>query len=529
MRKALINIGIILLFTSVNVIAQGRIDLVYFNTLFQQHEYVRAFEEASAIRKQPYQKQFLLDYIMAKALCGNQQYDLSQRGFAFIENNYSLSENQREFIQKERANCEHADATTLSTADATTLAEFTMIMNLPHNVAFVRGKGGHLHVKEDEDLEPFQVDPAFNQSELAKRLFSAPDMDKASAFYQRLLGDAFTFYPEGQLLIITPSTDGLSSSAAEEIAGNLNHELNFFNDRFTFRKPTEIITVFLVNDKPQLDQLAARLHGLTLPKNNLGYSSFSDMTLVAIASDEYSGTLFHEMFHLAVRSDAGDLPEWLDEGVASLYETSYWKDGELLGDVKNWRTDILKDFTKANNKVPDLPMLIYPGAQLSADGSGTAGQSAWFYAVAKHFAIFLQEKQWLANVILAFKNRQDVFTNPKVADETPEQLLSKATGMSLTDLDAEFRFWVAVTYNIADAMIKSDFPIILAHQLTAINALKNTNASEYTDLKQANDQLQMVIFTNSFNDVYKALKKQSAAIGKAQKKAMKIEKKIVNT
>ncbi len=502
---------------SARLYGQNTVDVAYFTGLFQQGKYVQAFNEAYALRKQPYNKQFILDYIMAKALCGTKQYAYSQRVFTYITDNYTLNSSQYNFIKDEEYACEGLGSNPQHATDANVIAKFTFIMNMPRNVSFVRGKGG-LETKCKDDMAGFQLDPNFDQGTLAKRLFNPEQAAAAQAYYQQLLGDSYSVFSEGRFLMISKTTGDLSQESAANIAGNLNRELQFFHDQFGLSMPGKLIAVFLANDKPELDQLAFQLHGLTIPNSNLGYSSFSDMTLLAIADERYTGTLFHELFHLASREDMGDIPSWLDEGVASLYETSYWKDGLLYGDIKNWRTPVLKDFLTDGRKNVDLNELTSgSGNRFEVNQIGSACYLAFYYAEAKHFAIFLQERKLLPAVINAFRTRTSYLTDSNAKDESSQDLLVKATGMSMLQLQAEFDFWLALSYKLPEALSTKDIKLILARQATAIELLKGSHTQAYEELSAENNRLSGEADSiNAAQEIYKDLGKLEDKIAKAQ-------------
>lgn len=89
---------------------------------------------------------------------------------------------------------------------------------------------------------------------------------------------------------------------------------------------------------PYTDQFvgtALELHGLEVPFTTLGYAYVDDMS-ISVRSDGGTGSIFHEIVHLSLRRDFGDAPQWLEEGLASLYEASYFCDGKYYG-IDNWR------------------------------------------------------------------------------------------------------------------------------------------------------------------------------------------------
>ena len=67
-------------------------------------------------------------------------------------------------------------------------------------------------------------------------------------------------------------------------------------------------------DRNSLRQIARTLHGIRLPEEAIGYTFRNDMSVSGlIQSPRRTGTLAHELFHLLVRNDFGDVPPWLDE------------------------------------------------------------------------------------------------------------------------------------------------------------------------------------------------------------------------
>jgi len=90
-------------------------------------------------------------------------------------------------------------------------------------------------------------------------------------------------------------------------------------------------------DQKSLQTIALKVHGIDVGKATLGYSLLSDLSLLGIADPDHIGTLYHELFHLIVRTDAGDIPAWLDEGLASLYSVYKWNRDTLKGSASTWR------------------------------------------------------------------------------------------------------------------------------------------------------------------------------------------------
>ena len=67
----------------------------------------------------------------------------------------------------------------------------------------------------------------------------------------------------------------------------------------------------------------------------LGVFNPQDNLILATVSAGY-GTFLHELMHAMLHSDFPDIPQWLDEAMASLYERSQWDGGALIP-LPNWR------------------------------------------------------------------------------------------------------------------------------------------------------------------------------------------------
>src|SRR4029453_12868338 len=69
---------------------------------------------------------------------------------------------------------------------------------------------------------------------------------------------------------------------------------------------------------------------------SIGYSFSADQSMVGWADGKAYGTFAHELFHVMVRGNFGDIPPFLDEGMAALYEVSGFEQGRAAG-VRNAR------------------------------------------------------------------------------------------------------------------------------------------------------------------------------------------------
>ena len=134
---------------------------------------------------------------------------------------------------------------------------------------------------------------------------------------------------EGVFLLVSPR--GQSSSAVSVTKNVLRA---YFNGRFA-KRPERAVSVYLFPDaKPyerycqsRWSQSCGSPYGFYRP----------DERRIVMNAGPGIGTLTHELVHPIMETDFPEAPEWLNEGVASLFEAfSMPAPGEVHG-VKNWR------------------------------------------------------------------------------------------------------------------------------------------------------------------------------------------------
>jgi hypothetical protein len=237
-----------------------------------------------------------------------------------------------------------------------------------------------------------------------------------------------------------------SSSSVEDVKGDLKRVgksledyLGFFISEYGMRPPSFLITVYFAEDRTQLGELARKLHGIALAPGSIGYSFPADQSMVGWADGKAYGTFAHELFHMMVRQNFGDIPPFLDEGMAALYEVSGFEGRRAVG-AGNWRGAILRKSWAARPSIKDVVQMnrsafddiAGPSAQLDAGQNQSVN-----HATARYLMLYLQQRGELLAVYKAFLNR-------KVNDRPAAQsvaLLESVLGRSLETVDAEFAAW----------------------------------------------------------------------------------------
>jgi hypothetical protein len=227
----------------------------------------------------------------------------------------------------------------------------------------------------------------------------------------------------------------------------LERYLNFFVTNYGMTAPNHYMFVYLVPSIEQLSELAQRYHSIRPGRGTIAYSFRDDLSIAAVIPATLYGSLFHELFHLLARSNFGDIPTWLDEGIAALYEVSQADGGGVRG-MPNWRGDVLKRFPR---QIPPLRELIEQRDSSLADADDRGRdrsesnmmfqRRAVFAATARYFALYLQERGKLFDTYKAVRefSASEDFTGTA---NGVISLVERSSDTSIENLDKEFRIWL---------------------------------------------------------------------------------------
>jgi hypothetical protein len=196
---------------------------------------------------------------------------------------------------------------------------------------------------------------------------------------------------------------------------------------FFDKAPTEPITVLLFSDEPNYNHFAKQLFG-DEGISVYGYYKSDQRTLVMNISTG-GGTLVHELTHALIDFDFPQVPDWFNEGLASLYEQCRFLPNEAgLEGLPNWR-------------LPGLQTAVREGrlrslAQLIADDDFRGKDVGLNYAQARYFCLYLQERELLEEFYRRFRAAYD--KDPR----------GQATALGLfpphdwPEVDRKFQEWV---------------------------------------------------------------------------------------
>jgi hypothetical protein len=202
---------------------------------------------------------------------------------------------------------------------------------------------------------------------------------------------------------------------------------------YTKAAPSEPITILLLADEKSYRGYAEKLFG-DRSVSVYGYYKPSLRTMVMNISTG-GGTLVHELTHALVDFDFPEIPDWFNEGLASLHEQCEFRwdessiDGPFIKGLVNWRLPALQKAI-AEGRLRPLEELI-GGDDFRARLEGLN------YAQARYFCLYLQEQGVLRKFYVAFRDgrRTDRLGLKTAKAVFPEQ--------SWDELNQAFRRWAA--------------------------------------------------------------------------------------
>jgi hypothetical protein len=141
------------------------------------------------------------------------------------------------------------------------------------------------------------------------------------------------------------------------------------------------------------------------------------------------GTLAHELTHALAHTDFPAMPEWLDEGLASLHEEcEFSEDGLRLRGLPNWRNGVLSEAFD-RQQFPTL-------AEFVTQSFASGHRAPLDYAIARNLCLFLQERNLLTEFYRKARFHQQ-------RDPTAGWSLVAILGHAeLSSVDREFAQWL---------------------------------------------------------------------------------------
>lgn len=439
MRNFLIVITACIL--AVPTYSQKKIDKQYYIGLLQNGSYSRVFDECMNMRNGVYGKCAILDYFIAKSLCLDGYQQKSREWLKYMLDNYPLKDATRKFISNDISNCSVSSAT----------SSLGTILTLPLPQASVSGTtkmGPIVNCANKNQL--INWEKLFDENDLQSRLFAEDQKQEALSKFQSLLGNKYKVDISGHFIVITQAIQNISSTQVEKVTTGLQHAFDFYKRFYNLRTPDKLLTVYLMPNQKSLQEVAFKIHGIAVGNATLGYSLLSDLSLLGIADPDHIGTLYHELFHLVIRTDAGDIPAWLDEGLASLYSVYYWDKDTLKGSPATWRITQLNAhyLETTNTDLPGLKQLVsYSWQQFNGGEEINLCRASVNYALANHFMIYLQEKELLQSLVYRFKSRNTPGNKNDSAAKDNITIVENVCNAPIEKIQTDFESWFNKKYS----------------------------------------------------------------------------------
>jgi hypothetical protein len=192
--------------------------------------------------------------------------------------------------------------------------------------------------------------------------------------------------------------------------------------------PSEPVTVLMFSNDAAYQQYARLLDGT--PRACYSGYYLRDQRRLMLNLSTGSGTLAHELTHALAHFDFPQMPEWLDEGLASLHEESVFsQDGLLIRGVSNWRLNYLPP-APDQNRLQSIETLMTSGVV-------RVREQAIDYAQSRYLCLYLQERQVLGPFYRKFRASS-------AWDPTGIESLKAIFHVdSMTEVEQDFRRWLA--------------------------------------------------------------------------------------
>ncbi len=409
-------------------------------------DYLSAYDYLKTFRKQPNGRRPDVDYMLGTSGCRlPDRRAWGQEVLEWMPYWYVLSPQFKNQIKTQIEVCRSMDKTTLPHPPSGVPGAIP--------VAGVRGSPKIFYgVDQDVPINsyPARVVHPIGQQELESRIKPLDQKSQAIEKVQGMLARAglLTFKVRGFTHFIIASASNRTQEQLEKIVGQLERFLSFLSKEYAITAPDSFITLYLAANTQEMQNVARKIHGLDVSPATIGYAFRDDLSVVAAIPGQTIGTLFHELFHLCVRNTFGNIPQWLDEGMAGLYEVYAVKGNKVVGQP-NWRGRVLAqlwcirpslaELIQSDWFSEDMPDF-YEAGSIEGRYPSVRKQAAYM-ATARYFAFYLQEKGRMAAVFTAFRDVEPGQTNGNIEAFTVK-LVERTLNEPIATVQTDFDKWM---------------------------------------------------------------------------------------
>lgn len=372
-------------------------------TEWLNHRYVTAANLLSSFRSNSNNRTAELDYMIGTSACrtaGERPSGLSYLDWALAH--YHLDQPSRDMIARERGYCARpGPMPQVNTRAATTILRVTA-------GSWADGKSGE-EFESNEPASIYSARPFDPNRRIAwkSRLVKVGNRAQLEATLGRQLPLKSRLYVTSRFGFVVSSD--IKDSDLDGLAKRLNFYINFLNARYEITPSEYYYVIYLVSDDTYLRRIARDIHNLDVDKATVGYSFGPDHSIVAWYENGEYGTILHELFHLSAERTFGDIPEWLDEGMAALYEQCDEREaerGNFVG-VLNWSTNELRSDWSERPPLNSIVIAQQPNERRDPSGLGTDEDQAsarLVFASERTFALYLQDTGVLQRVYMRMRS-----------------------------------------------------------------------------------------------------------------------------
>jgi hypothetical protein len=443
-------IFLIALLTASYCEGQKRIDEDHFFSLLDSRNYGQMLVDAHKVRKEVYGKNWLIDYFIAKAECGLGKPDVALDWYNFIFKHYKQNDKSRKFLFREINTCSTEPQGISATTGHLGMPDKSLLSSMIVYGGSVSGKMGPVSGCK---VPPRPVENLrdISEEEMESRLFAIDQGESAIRKYRSMLSKSYHIDVSGRFIVISNGSSALNKEQVATTSLNLEKVYRFFTKHYDLRPPDKLLAAYLLPDQNTFQRTAELVHGIKLPFTNIGYSNITDLSLVGVCNlNQGLGTLYHELFHLMVRTDVGDISPWLDEGIACIYETSKLEGDVLTPKLENWRVHILETAGwEMPDKIPYLRDFIrYNWRQFDGLEANDICLASINYAYGKHLMLYFNQLGKIPLLITAVKNRNAQSSDGSVAFLSDADLLEQTLNSPIDTIEADFARWMEKTYHL---------------------------------------------------------------------------------
>jgi len=231
---------------------------------------------------------------------------------------------------------------------------------------------------------------------------------------------------EGVFVLITPPGQGNSNGT-----GALTKQVlqAYFNGRFD-KRPSRAVSVYLFQEAKSYEAYC-RKRWAEACGTPFGFYRPDERRIVMNVGTGF-GTLTHELVHPIVQADFPGAPEWVNEGIASLFEALRMPAAGEIHGVKNWRHPRL---LRALRSPRERDRASLTALFALDDAAFRNGDEDLHYAAARYFCQWLDQQGKLWEFYRYFRDHHR-------DDPTGERSFAAVMGKTPAEANAQWATWV---------------------------------------------------------------------------------------